>query len=470
MSMRLRVLISPRRFYTVLVFGLALVVATGCSASPSLDSRGAPGPMVPVTSETLGGGATASYVGPEIFPDLATLGAAADLVVRARARTPDQIAISEVYLNRLNADPAAVRLRLKELPSDAPPLLGDPPLQAGAEYLLFLRSFYGAAKFSDGDQTFGVVGGPQGQWKLRNGQVFMEADAPLGARSGESLETILADLRGTDLRKEAAELLERHGWGKMPMDRAIEQRLSPPERLASEYDVQDWLAASRAIGLDFSPYAGQRVLWMLHGADTWAGGRGGVAATVLVTSEGPVGAWLRAGRHGLVFSLNQQQQALVAAADPSLGPTPTPTPIPLVAGSANLVDRLGLRDTVRIDFKSSGIAPPPQSGPTPSPAPGKPVPNPPPQSTYSFRFSGPLDVVRIVTALDTVLTARATTQAALDLTSDPTRMILFFEQPDGESVRFLYDPIAGRLASLDGWFEVDAPEGFAKALGLEAVP
>ncbi len=292
--------------------------------------------------------ALASWVMPEVYPDLATLTAATELAVRGRATGADQFAIEEVLLNRLGVDPAQVKLRLIQQPPDAPALLSDPLLVPGEEYILFLHSFYGfgSEQYRQGDRTFRPVGGPQGQWPLQGGQVMQSADVPLKAQSGMAVAAFVETIRtAPDPRIASVALLKQHGWAPNQPWTVRIQALPTAEAIARTGDYQDWLVASRAIGLDWAPYAGQQVLWLQYslgpGELRFGQGIDEVSATVLVAQARPIGAWLRAGGWMLVFPLDRRDEALAAAVDPNLRPTPTPDPHPL-GERPNLAQRYGL--------------------------------------------------------------------------------------------------------------------------------
>lgn len=310
---------------------LLVAVALGAAQLRTGQCPGTP-PMTAVARPA------ASWVVPEVFPDLSTLTVAAELAVRGRATGADQLAIEQVLLNRLGVDPTQVELRLIQQPPDAPALLSDPPLVLGEEYILFLHSFYGfgSERYRQGDRTFRPVGGPQGQWRLQDGQVLQAADVPLKAQSGMAVAAFVEAIRtAPDPRIAAAALLKQHGWAPGEPLSVRLQAVPTAEAIARTGEVQDWLTASRAIGLDWAPYAGQQALWLQYslgpGELRFGQGTDEVTATVLVAQARPIGAWLRAGGWMLVFPIDRPTEALAAAVNPELRPTPTPDPHPLGA-------------------------------------------------------------------------------------------------------------------------------------------
>ena len=303
--------------------------------APAAPASGTPAPTsavpaasslatVPVENRREGGESAKviDYVAPEVFPDLATLKAASDLVIRGRSESADRFAIVELPVNRLQVDPSTVLLRLIQQPPDAPPLHSDPPLVAGEEYVLFLRSFWGANsdRFRAGDHTFRPIGGPQGQWLVRDGVVSQQAEVPLKkALDGKPVDRFLAELKAApDLRALGAALLQRHGWSPGELE-AYMDVVASTAVLERDSEYRARLDASRGIGLDFAPYQGRQVLRLIYHLDP-----GGLDGCVLVADGKAVGAWLRIGGRGLIFRLDRREEALAALSGPKVEPSPAP--------------------------------------------------------------------------------------------------------------------------------------------------
>ncbi len=383
---------------------------------------------------------SASWVTPEVFPDLATLLAATDLTVRGRAMGPGELAIEEILLNRLGVDPAQAELRLIQVPPDAPALLNDPPLVPGEEYILFLRSFYGAGSehFEQGDRSFRPVGGAQGQWLVRDGRVVQSADVPLKARSGEPVDAFVGGIvAAPDLRGLAGALLARYGWAVGEPDTVRLQALATAEAIACGADAQAWVAASRAIGLDWAPHAGQPALYLHYLLDPR-----GLTATVLVAEGRPIGAFLRAGEWGLVFALDQREAALAALADPGLRPTPTPDPNPLGA-RPNLAQHYRLAQAQDMWVK------------------GLPV--------EGGLLHDPALQARLVAALDTAVAVRRLGVGEVPADDADTVLVVFDlgggeEMQEGDRVAFRYHVDEGRVYIHERGVVFDVPPGFAEAL------
>jgi len=126
--------------YSPLGLILALIITTGtalfgCVAVPPEQQP----LLVPVTTVRPDGPPIHTGELPEVFQDLPSLAAAADLIIRGRATGQHQFQITAPGVNRLNVALPEVRLRLMDLLPGGPPLYGDPPLVAGQEYLLFLH-------------------------------------------------------------------------------------------------------------------------------------------------------------------------------------------------------------------------------------------------------------------------------------------------------------------------------------------
>lgn len=260
--------------------------------------------LVPVTSVAPPGPPVHTGDIPEVFPDLATLAAAADAVIRGRAIAPDQFQITSHVINRLHVAIPEIQLRLMDPQPGGPPLYGDPPLVMGQEYLLFLRTVDGAnsRRFVAGDRTFKPVGGPQGQWRIQDGKVSQPADVPLKGRNGETVDAFVGGIAASDLRGNAVALLRQYGWSPGYASWVRQQQVG---RLPGPT-----LEASRAIGLDPDSLADKYVLWMSYPVD---GGpvNAPLEATVLMLDGDIVGAWVNKGGHH-AFSLDQQEEAWAA--------------------------------------------------------------------------------------------------------------------------------------------------------------
>ncbi len=282
---------------------------------------------VPVEYQREGGDSAKviDYVAPEIFPDLTTLVAASDLVLRGRALEQDRFAVTDVLVSRLGVEAGTVRLRLIQQPPDAPPLHSDPPLTPGQEYFLFARAFW--SPLSDQfrrSHTFRPIGGPQGQWLVPDGRVVQEAEVPLKARSGETAERFAAEVKGSpDLRGMAASLLWKYGWKGRETYVRMETVPSVMVLEGSAY-YRATLEASRVIGLDFASYAGRPALWMNYQLEP-----DGLQGCVLVADGAVRGAWLRVEGTDRIVRLDHREEALGAATNPRVSATPTPILKPL---------------------------------------------------------------------------------------------------------------------------------------------